>query len=128
MQGVLDKVAKFGIVGLSGIVIDFSLTWLLKEKFRMNKFAANATGFTTAVINNFLLNKIWTFRNTSPDMLQQFVLFLLISTVGLALSTLVVYLLHAKKNIPFYISKLLAIGCVFCWNFIGNSLLTFNQP
>lgn len=116
---------RFGIVGLTGIVIDFSITWLFKERLKVNKFVANGAGFVTAVSNNYILNRIWTFNNNNPHILQQFMLFFLISIVGLGLNTAVLYFLHEKKKQHFYLSKIIAIAIVFCWNFAANTLLTF---
>lgn len=32
VEEFIAKMAKFGIVGVSGIFVDFSITWILKEK------------------------------------------------------------------------------------------------
>jgi putative flippase GtrA len=39
------KFLKFGIVGASGVIVDFGITWLLKEWVKINRHAANSTGF-----------------------------------------------------------------------------------
>lgn len=116
---------KYGIVGISGIFIDFGITWFLKEKIRSNKYLANASGFSVAVISNFLLNKYWTFQNHSPNQGWQFLLFLLIAVVGLLLNFILIKFIHGKKKVPFYTAKILAIGIVFCWNYCANTLITF---
>jgi len=125
MTDTLGRLLRFGMVGFSGILIDFSITWLCKEKLKLNKFTANAAGFTLAVISNYMLNRVWTFKNTSPDIFKQFTWFLLIGIVGLAINTGILYLLHEKRKFPFYLSKAAAIAFVFCWNFAANSSLTF---
>ena len=61
-----SQLIKFALVGITGMGLDFVTTWLLKEKIKINKFLANAAGFSIAVINNFLLNKYWTFDNQNP--------------------------------------------------------------
>lgn len=124
---LLERILKFGIVGLIGMAIDFSITWLLKERFKVNKFYANACGFSVAVINNYFLNRAWTFRDHEPGMLGQFALFLSVSLLGLLLNTGVLYLLNEKRRLPFYLSKLFSIVVVFAWNFIANSFFTFHH-
>ena len=116
---------KFGMVGLVGMAIDFGLTWICKEKLRINKYVANGVGFSFAVVNNYFLNRIWTFSNKNPQILNQFMQFLLVSLVGLSLNTLVLYLVHKKLNVKFYFSKLIAIGIVFIWNYFANLYFTF---
>lgn len=116
---------KFGIVGCVGMGVDFGLTWLFKEKLRLDKFFANAIGFTMAVVSNYILNRIWTFESHSTKIMRQFLLFLLVSLVGLAINTVVIYALHEKKQHRFYRSKVVATIVVALWNFFANYFLTF---
>ena len=122
----LVRLAKFGMVGCTGIVIDFSVTWLCKEKLKWNKYAANSAGFSFAVVSNYLLNRYYTFQNNDPGISLQFLKFLLISLVGLGLSTGLLFLIQKITRVNFYISKAFVIGLVFIWNYSVNSLFTFH--
>lgn len=121
------RFAKFGLVGCSGIVVDFSITWLCKEKLHWNKYLSSSLGFCCAVVNNYILNKYFTFQNKDADIASQFVKFLIISVIGLLLSTFFLFLLQKKSHINFYLSKALVIALVFLWNFGANTLYTFKQ-
>lgn len=127
MWSLFYSLLKFGAVGLLGMGIDFLVTFLCKEKLRINKFVANGLGFSLAVVNNYALNRIWTFSSRNSQVVQQFFTFLLISCVGLALNTALVYFFHQKLRMTFYLSKVFAIGIVFLWNFTANLLITFNN-
>ena len=105
--------------------LDFGTTWLLKEKVKINKFVANACGFSIAVVNNFILNKYWTFDNQNPIATEQFVKFLVISILGLGINSLLLFILLKKIKGNFYLVKLAVIGLVFFWNFSANYLYTF---
>jgi Predicted membrane protein len=118
---------KFGIVGLSGLMIDFSITYFFKEQLHFDPYLANAIGFSFAVVNNYFINKIWTFKNKEKAIIQQFAKFLLVAVIGLALNTLCIYLLHQQLHILFYVSKFMAIVLVFVWNYTINATLTFNK-
>ena len=120
-----SQLIKFALVGITGMGLDFGTTWLLKEKIKINKFLANAAGFSIAVINNFLLNKYWTFDNQNPIITEQFVKFLVISIVGLGINSLLLFILLKKIKGNFYLVKLVVIGLVFFWNFSANYLYTF---
>ena len=117
---------KFGVVGLSGVAVDFFVTWLCKEKLGINKYVANGIGFTLAVINNFLLNRYWTFEANNQAITNQFFKFLIIAVAGLAINSLLLFLIVKFIKINFYITKLLVIGIVFFWNFCMNYLFTFH--
>lgn len=122
----VKELVSFGIIGSIGMVIDFGLTFLLREKARMNEYAANAIGFLLAVTNNYFFNKFFTFHDFTPLSLKQFSMFLLISIIGLSLNSLFLFLLQRLFKIKFYWAKLFATGLVFMWNFIVNSFITFS--
>ncbi|MEY3243498.1 MAG: hypothetical protein RIR11_4937 [Bacteroidota bacterium] len=119
------KFLKFGVVGFSGVFVDFGITWLLKEKLRINPYAANSTGFIAAVFSNFILNRIWTFQNHDPHVALQFGKFAVIATVGLAMNNGIIYLLTERFKTNFYVAKLIATGVVMIWNFWANITFTF---
>ena len=121
------RFVKFGLVGCTGIAIDFSLTWLCKEKLHLNKFISSSVGFSFAVINNYILNRYYTFHSTNTQISTQFMQFLTISLVGLALSNLLLYLFEKNTGLNFYVSKAIVIALVFFWNYGANTLFTFNH-
>jgi|SRR5690606_9223143 len=122
---MLFQFFKFGVVGFIGLCLNFSITYVLKEKLLWNKFIANAVGFSVAVISNYALNRVWTFESNDPRIMRQLVLFIVISLVGLGINTLTIYILHQRKEINFYVSKFIAVIVVFCWNFFINATVTF---
>ncbi|MDA3890809.1 MAG: GtrA family protein [Salinivirgaceae bacterium] len=127
---ILDKIfllkfLKFGVVGGSGVIVDFFFTWLLKEKFKVQKYIANAIGFTIAASTNWFLNRIWTFESQNPDLLVEYSQFLIVSLIGLGINSAVLWILTDKFKLNFYVSKLGAIAVVTVWNFFANYLYTF---
>lgn len=117
---------KFGVVGISGTVVDFGVTWLLKEISGARKYLSNSIGFTLAAASNFVLNRIWTFDSTAPDLMIQFLKFFIISALGLVLNNLSVYIFSEYKfKLNFYLSKGIATFLVFFWNFFMNYFFTF---
>ncbi len=121
------KFIRFCLVGFSGMIIDFGTTWFLKEKLRINKYIANSTGFTLAATSNYILNRIWTFHSQNKQILIEYSSFILISLAGLVINNFVIFVLHGKLKMNFYLAKLIAILIVTCWNFIMNYLITFQQ-
>lgn len=122
---LLIKFLKFGVVGFTGVFVDFGITWLLKEKARLNKYVANTTGFMFAVLSNYALNRIWTFHSHDPAVATQFSKFLVVALVGLALNNAIIYVLNERFRVNFYVSKLVATGVVMLWNFWANYTFTF---
>jgi putative flippase GtrA len=119
------KFLKFGVVGFSGVFVDFGFTYLCKEKFKIQKYIANAIGFTIASSSNYYLNRIWTFNSNNPEIALEYGRFLGIALIGLIINTLVIYLLVSKTKTNFYLAKLVAIFIVTIWNFLINLNYTF---
>src|SRR5579871_5756372 len=121
------KFLKFGTVGFSGMAVDFGITYLFKEKFRLNKYVSNTTGFFAAATSNFILNRLWTFESDDPQVAFQYMKFLSLSTVGVLLSNGIIYVLHEKWKWNFYFAKLISIGIVLFWNFFASYFFTFRN-
>ena len=119
------KFIKFCIVGFTGMVIDFGITYLCKEKIKIEKYTSNAIGFTIAASANYFFNRVWTFHSLNPSIAVEYSKFYIIALIGLGINTLIIWLLVSKAKMNFYLSKLLAIGVVTIWNFFANLLYTF---
>ena len=122
---ILMRFIRFGIVGCSGMLVDFGVTWLCKEKLRWNKYLSNSLGFVLAATNNYVWNRLWTFQSESQAVAREYISFVVIAVIGLGLNNLIIYLLHERLHLHFYLSKLIAIGCVTLWNFSMNYVFTF---
>ena len=122
---LLSKLLKFGIVGCSGMIIDFGTTYLCKEILKINKFLSNGIGFILAATSNYFLNRNWTFNSQTEDIGTQYVQFMIVSAIGLGINSIVLYILNEKLKWNFYFSKLIAIAITTIWNFFANLLFTF---
>ena len=122
---LLFKIFKFGIVGASGMLVDFGVTYLAKEKIKLNKYFSNTLGFFSAATTNFIFNRLWTFENNDPAVAFQYVKFLLLSIVGVLLSNLFIYLFHGRLKWNFYLAKLASIAIVMFWSFFASYFFTF---
>jgi len=122
---LLHKFVKFGVVGFSGVFVDFGITYIFKEILGVQKYVSNAIGFMVAASSNYYLNRIWTFQSTNPNVAVEYTEFIIISFIGLIINTTILWLLVNKLRMNFYVSKIFAIGVVTLWNFGANVLITF---
>ena len=123
---MLIKFIKFLIVGVSGLIIDFGLTYLCKEKIKLNKYLSNSIGFLAAGINNFILNREWTYDGSSGDIMIQFPVFISIVLVSLLILNATVWLGINKLKLNFYLSKIIGIVIITFLNFYAHLFITFN--
>jgi len=121
----LLKFVKFCMVGFSGIFVDFGFTYFFKEVVKLQKYVANAIGFTVAASTNYFLNRVWTFHSQNPHVAQEFSRFFLIALIGLAINSAIIWLMNGKFKVNFYLSKLVATVIVTLWNFMINAYFTF---
>jgi dolichol-phosphate mannosyltransferase len=131
---------KFGVVGFTGTLIDFIIYKLLIWNFGLPP--ATSKGFSTevAILSNFTLNNMWTFRhrNTSTNIFQKFFTFQLVSLGGLAIAVGIVKVLDvlfghgfvdlgfrklAYNNFYFFAT----IPPVMLWNFLINHFVTWRH-
>jgi len=125
-------------------MIDFGVMNLLTIVFKVPKIGAQACSFSIAVINNFLLNRHWTYPGSRGKSFgKQFLLFALISIAGLVIRTPLFWGL--SNGITYLIEKFaseltinpelignntalaICIVVVLLWNYFANRKWTFND-
>ena len=124
-RGFLMKFLKFGVVGFSGVLVNFGVTYVCKEWLKWNRYLSNILGFVFASTTNYIPNRLWTFQSANPQIGTEYAKYFAISLVGLGIDTLTVWLLNGKLKLNFYLSKVFAVGVSTLWNFFGNLLFTF---
>ena len=77
------QLAKFCAVGVSGYVVNLAVYATLLA-FDVNYLLAAVCSFLVAVTNNYVWNRVWTFRRQRGHLVFQGFRFLLVSTVALA--------------------------------------------
>ena len=119
------QLLKFIIIGFSGLIIDFLITFLCKEKIKLNGYISNSIGFSFAACSNYFINRIWTFKSINTEILNELSSFFLIAIIGLIINNIILYSIINQYRINFYFAKLIAIILTTLWNFFGNFYITF---
>ena len=143
LKSLFLKFVKFGIVGFSGMIVDYGFLILFVKICGLPDLLANAFSFTLAASWNYFLNRLWTFKSHDKQVGKEYLKFFLVSLVGLGINTLVIYLFElqlpewrANSGVGFhfivfieffYLLKLIAIAITTIWNFFGNMLFTFRS-
>jgi putative flippase GtrA len=120
---------RFGLVGLSGVVVNTSVLWALARGAQLPVPLASALATETAILSNFALNDRWTFRAARQyPLLMRLLRFNGVSLGGLAITMLLVTLLTNYSDLHLLAANLLAIGGAMTWNYVVNSRWTWNGP
>ena len=123
---MIEKFGIFLIVGLSGLLLDFSFTFICKEKVLLNKYLSNSIGFLISTISNYFLNRHFTFQSNNPDIVIEFYWYIGISIIALIIYNGIVWLGINKWKTNFYIAKLIGRIVFTFWNFFGHFFITFH--
>lgn len=123
---------KFLVVSVTNFIVDYGVLYLLTAVVGMLTAPANMISYTCGVINSFLLNRYWTFKQKHSFFSRHFVKFVFVNLISLGVNTLAVWILvdlygfniglFGMQN--FY-AKLIATVFSFTVNFSGNKLLVF---
>ncbi|MBA4700380.1 MAG: GtrA family protein [Ruminococcus sp.] len=122
------QIIRFAVVGGSAFLIDYSIMILLTEFFGINYLISNAISFTISVIYNYLLSVHWVFDvNGGRSQTQDFLVFIILSVIGLGINQLIMWLCVDKIGIFYMISKIGATGVTMVYNFITRKIFLENE-
>lgn len=121
----VGRIGKFGVVGIVNTGIDFVLFTLLFYQGGWPLLAANTTSYLVALTNSYLLNKCWTFGDSSRgrEALARGGLFIGLNLVGLGLGNLTIWSL--SYVLPVLAAKAISVAIYFCWNYFSSSRFVY---
>lgn len=123
MKKVINQLFKFGIVGAIAFAIDYGILIFCKEILNIDVLISSAIAFTISVIFNYLASVKWVFVvNKNANKKANFIIFILLSIVGLILTELIMWIGTKKLSINYLIVKIVATAIVMCFNFITRKL------
>lgn len=123
MEKLIKQIVKFGIVGGSAFVIDYTIMVFLTEAFHINYLVSSASSFTISVIFNYVMSVKWVFEvEKNRDKKQEFLLFIVLSIIGLGINQTIMWLAVEKLKIFYMISKFGATIVVMIYNFVTRKL------
>ncbi len=146
----LTRFLKFAVVGVTGTIVDFGLLYILHVVLELQLVPANTISFTTAVINNFIWNRYWTYPDSrSKPLGAQLGQFFVVNIMGWGINTGILVILEPPltaltgnlltslaltlpihelaHKVGYNAAKAFATGVVMFWNFFINRLWTYND-
>jgi dolichol-phosphate mannosyltransferase len=136
------KFIKFCLVGGSGLCVDMGVLFLLADPrfLGLNVALSKICAAEVAMINNFIWNELWTFREGSvtakregaagssrKGLARRFLVFNTICGIGIGLAVFLLHLFHAWLGWNLYVSNFIAIVLVTFWNFALNAQFNWQK-
>ena len=123
MKKLIEQMIKFGFVGFLCFFIDWGIMVFLTEVFGINPLISSTISFTVSVTVNYILSVTFVFEtDKNANKGSQFVIFVLLSIVGLGVNELCMWLGTDLLGIHYMITKVGATAVVMVYNFITRKL------
>jgi putative flippase GtrA len=121
------QLAKFGIVGLSGYVVNLVVYAFLLKQVGLHYLLAATGSFLVAATNNYIWNRLWTFRHQRGHVAYQGLRFLVVALLAYGANLLLLTGLVEVAGVDKIVAQAIAIVLVTPLNFIGNKLWSFRR-
>ena len=112
---LVPELAKFGVVGLIGAIIDLGGAAYLHGKVGVEPMISKAISITAATVVTYLGSRFWTFRHrVNQALLREGILFAVLNIIGLVIAEIVIavttYGLGLKSALAYNVASVVGTG------------------
>lgn len=123
MKKIINQLLKFGVVGGIAFLIDYGILFLCTDILNIHYLISSTISFTISVIFNYVASVVWVFEiNEEKSKLNNFILFIVFSVIGLVINQIIMWLGVDNMNIHYLIVKIIATFIVMIFNFITRKI------
>ena len=119
---LLNQILKFGLVGGTAFVIDYVLLYFCTEFLHIHYLISSIISFTVSDIFNYILSIKWVFDVKKKQDVKDFVIFIILSVIGLGINSLIMYVMVEKFGVYYMLSKIVSTAVVMVYNFITRKI------
>jgi len=133
VRHLVPELAKFGIVGGIGAVIDLGGAAVLHSSYHQGALTAKAISICVATVVTYVGSRLWTFRHRENQALhRETVLFFALNVVGLLIAEAVIgvttHVLGYKDPIAYNLASLIGTGLGTIFRFFAYRKWVFLPP
>ncbi len=133
VRHLIPELAKFGVVGGIGAVVDLGGAAVLHGRYHQEPLTAKAISITVATVVTYIGSRFWTFRHRENQALhRETVLFFALNVVGLIIAELVIacttYILGFKDPIAYNLASVIGTGLGTIFRFFAYRKWVFLAP
>lgn len=121
------QLVRFGVVGGVGFAVNLAVYAVCVRAIGIDYHVAAVAAWMVAVMNNFLLNRHWTFDAGGGRAGFQAVRFVAVSLVAFGFSLVLLTLLVESAGVAKVPAQALAVAASTPLNFLGNKLWSFRK-
>jgi putative flippase GtrA len=124
VDSIFLQVPRALAVSVLALGIDFAL-YVACLYIGMPALLAALIGYLAGGVVQYVLCSWWVFSTSLKNDALGFVAFSVLSLVGLAITEIVILIVHDWLGIHPYAAKIAAVGLAFAWNFLSRKYLLF---
>ncbi|WP_327677555.1 GtrA family protein [Kitasatospora sp. NBC_00458] len=130
LRGMSGEMVKFGIVGLSGVVVNFAVFWVCLNGLHLASLRSNIAATLVAIATNYLGYRYWLYRDRdAASRKREITLFLVFSGAGMLIETgllgFTVYVLGLSSHFEQLAAKVAGLGLGTVFRFISYRTWVF---
>lgn len=127
----MKKFLSYVIVGGLATLVEWTCYWIFRNSASIQYMAATVLAIVISTFSNWLFGRLITFRKSSPLLSPKIFLEILqvyaASVIGLVLNMFIMWLLHGHLHIADMLSKMIATGTVFLYNYFIRILVIYRE-
>jgi len=123
MIKLIKQLFRFGIVGGTAFLIDYAVLFACTEFLGIHYFISSIISFSVSTVFNYIASILWVFDvDKSKSQSKNFVIFIVLSIVGLGINQLIMWLGVEYLHIYYMIVKIGATAIVMIFNFVTRKM------
>jgi putative flippase GtrA len=133
IRGMVPELARFGVVGATGSVVDLGGSALLYGTFHLGPITSKGIALSAACVVTYLGSRFWTFRyRENQPVLRELFLFIVLNGVGLVIAEAVIaitaYAFGARDQLAYNGASIVGTGLGTIFRFWAYRKWVFLAP
>jgi dolichol-phosphate mannosyltransferase len=125
-SGELFRIFKYVLVGLSGVIVNLGILWLLTKYIGLPYYISGIISIETSIFTNFIFHNYFTFSDRISKKSNTFIIRLLEYNLNCSVGGLIKYgflvFFTTIFHLHYLLSDLLGIALAFIWNYLMSNL------
>jgi len=127
MRKTFRQAAKYAVVGLGNTLLTMVVIYVMMKWLHCREGLSNITGYVAGLLNSFVWNKQWTFKESTTSWRKGVLRFALAFAVCYLLQWSLVTFLNGYLDIDHYYNHLIGMVFYTVLNFVLNKIYTFKD-
>ena len=113
------------IVGGIATVVEWGTFYVLNTSLSLHYSLSTVLAFVLSTLANWLFGRLILFKSTKQNTAHELLKIYAVSIIGLLLNLAIMFIAIEKIGIQEMVSKIIATGIVFVWNFLIRKLVIY---